>query len=155
MERGAQGYLLQGCSLTVLIESLLCVYAGIKAVAPLAASRIADRMQHRALSRRELDILQQLMLGLGNKAIAQRLTVSEGTVKSHVKSIFRKLDVSTRTEAAAIARRRGILLEESESLHSKLNDELQAPLAGVRSESRLAVVPVHSPPDDFGLRKFG
>jgi DNA-binding NarL/FixJ family response regulator len=153
-ERGAHGYLLQGCSLTELIEGLRCVHAGVKALAPLAASRIADGIQKPALSKRELDILQQLTLGLSNKAIAHRLTVTIETVKTHVKSFFSKLDASTRTEAAAIARRRGILPEESESPHSKLHDGIREPLADARFEPQLGLVSADSPPDDFELRKL-
>jgi DNA-binding NarL/FixJ family response regulator len=64
-----------------------------------------------------MDILRQLMLGLSNKAIAHKLGTSRETIKSHVKAIVRKLDASSRTEAAAITQRRGIVQEEPEPLH--------------------------------------
>ena len=80
------------------------------------AIRIADSMKQQALTRREEDILAHMMVGLSNKGIASKLALAVGTVKTHVKSILRKLDATSRTEAAAIAQRRGILQQESESL---------------------------------------
>jgi DNA-binding NarL/FixJ family response regulator len=112
LERGVRGYLLLGCSLQELIKSLRTVNAGNMALGPLAVSRVADRMKQPALTHREEDILRQLMLGLSNKGIARKLTVALGTVKTHVKAILRKLDVTSRTGAVVIAQRRGILREE-------------------------------------------
>jgi DNA-binding NarL/FixJ family response regulator len=114
LERGARGYLLLGCSLQHLIDGLRSVHAGGIALGPLVASRIADWMKQQALTRREADILRQMMLGLSNKGIAAKLTLAVGTVKTHVKSIFGKLDATSRTQAVAIAQRRGILREECE-----------------------------------------
>jgi DNA-binding NarL/FixJ family response regulator len=117
LERGVRGYLLLGCSLQELIDSLRTVDVGNMALGRLAVSRVADRMKQRALTHREEDILRQLMLGLSNKGIARNLTLALGTVKTHVKAILRKLDVTSRTAAVAIAQRRGILREESECLN--------------------------------------
>jgi DNA-binding CsgD family transcriptional regulator len=78
------------------------------------ASRIADRMKQQALTRREGDILRHMMLGMSNKAIASKLTLAVGTVKTHVKSVLEKLDASSRTQAVSIAQRRGILREDDE-----------------------------------------
>jgi DNA-binding NarL/FixJ family response regulator len=114
LERGVRGYLLLGCSLQELINSLRTVDVGNMALGPLAVSRVADRMKQRALTYREEDILRELMLGLSNKGIARKLTLAPGTVKTHVKAILRKLDVTSRTGAVAIAQRRGILREETE-----------------------------------------
>lgn len=114
LERGVRGYLLLGCSLQELVNSLRTVNSGNMALGPLVVSRVADRMKQRALTHREEDILRQLMLGLSNKGIARKLTLSPGTVKTHVKAILRKLDVTSRTGAVAIAQRRGILREETE-----------------------------------------
>ncbi len=88
----------------------------------LVAIRIADRMTQQALTRREEDILGQMMLGLTNKEIASRLGLGVETVKTHAKSIFAKLGAASRTAAAAIAQRRGILREQR-----------QEPLSGVRA----------------------
>jgi two-component system NarL family response regulator len=114
LEQGARGYLLLGCSLQELINALRSVNAGGLGLGPLVVSRMADWMKHQALTRREEDILRQLMLGLSNKGISRRLTLAVGTVKTHVKAILRKLDATNRTEAVAIAQRRGILREERE-----------------------------------------
>jgi len=114
LEEGARGYLLLGCSLQDLVDGLRSVHMGGIALGPLVASRIADRMKQQALTPREADILRYLMLGMSNKAIASKLTLAVGTVKTHVKSILEKLDATSRTQAASIAQRRGILGEEAE-----------------------------------------
>jgi DNA-binding NarL/FixJ family response regulator len=115
LQQGARGYLLLGGSLADLLDALRSVGAGGMAIGPLVASRVAEWMKHQALTRREGDILRQMMLGLSNKRIAIELSVAVGTVKTHVKSILGKLDAASRTEAVAIAQRRGILREERES----------------------------------------
>jgi DNA-binding NarL/FixJ family response regulator len=114
LEQGARGYLLLGCSLQEVIDGLRSVHGGGTALGPLVVSRVADWMKQQALTGREEDILRLMMLGLTNKAIARKLTLALGTVKTHVKSILYKLDAGSRTEAAAIAQRRGILREECE-----------------------------------------
>ena len=114
LEQGARGYLLLGCSLRELFDGLRSVRAGGLAIGPLVAARVAECMTQRALTRREEDILRQMMLGRSNKHIAIALNVAIGTVKTHVKSILDKLDATSRTQAAAIAQRRGILQEEHE-----------------------------------------
>src|SRR5258708_37880702 len=97
LERGERGYLLLGCSLKDLMDALRSVHVGGIALGPLVASRIADRMKQEALTRREGEILRQLVLGQSNKTIAAKLALSVGTVKTHVKSILRKLDATNRT----------------------------------------------------------
>jgi DNA-binding NarL/FixJ family response regulator len=114
LEQGARGYLFLGCSLKELFDGLRSVRAGGLAIGPLVASRVAEWMTHRTLTRREADILRQLMLGRSNKHIAIALNVAIGTVKTHVKSILGKLEATSRTQAAAIAQRRGIVQEERE-----------------------------------------
>jgi DNA-binding NarL/FixJ family response regulator len=109
LERGARGYLLIGISTHSLTESLRLVHAGGIALDPVVARRVSDRMTSEALTRREKEILAQLMLGLSNKQIALNLVLSEGTVKTHVKSILNKLEAVSRTQAVIIAQRRGIL----------------------------------------------
>ena len=116
LKQGACGYILLGCSLQELIDGLRSVHVGGMALGPRVASRIVDWMQQQALTRREAEVLRQMMLGLSNKAIATNLTMRVGTVKTHVRAIFDKLDATSRTEAVAIAQRRGILREECESL---------------------------------------
>jgi DNA-binding NarL/FixJ family response regulator len=114
LEQGVRGYVLLGGSLQSLIDALRSIRAGGVAVGPLVVSRMADWMKQRTLTRRQEEILRQLMLGFSNKIIAKKLALAIGTVKSHVKAILQKLDAKSRTEAAAIAQRRGILEEEWE-----------------------------------------
>ena len=116
LEHGVRGYLLLGCSLQELINALRSVNVGRLALGPLVVSRMADWMKQQALTQREEDTLRQMMLGLSNKGIARKLTLEVGTVKTHVKAILRKLNATSRTEAVAIAQRRGILREECECL---------------------------------------
>jgi len=120
LEQGARGYLLLGCSFQDVIDGLRSVHVGGTALGPLVVSRIADWMKQQALTGREKEILRQMMLGLSNKGIARNLTLALGTVKTHVKSILNKLEASSRTEAAAIAQRRGILREEIEVVPPEL-----------------------------------
>jgi DNA-binding NarL/FixJ family response regulator len=114
LQQGARGYLLQGGSLADLLGGLRSVSVGGMAIGPLVAGRVAEWMKQPALTPREGDILRQMMLGRSNKRIAIELNVAIGTVKTHVKSILDKLDAASRTEAVAIAQRRGILREERE-----------------------------------------
>jgi DNA-binding NarL/FixJ family response regulator len=114
LEQGARGYLLLGCSLQDLFDGLRAVCFGGTALAPLVAGRVGEWMKQRALTRREGDILRQMMLGRSNKRIAMELNVAIGTVKTHVKSVLDKLKATSRTEAVAIAQRRGILQDERE-----------------------------------------
>jgi len=121
LRQGACGYLLSGCSLQELIDGLRSVHIGGITLGALAVRRIGDWMKQPTLTRREADVLRQMMLGLSNKSIAAHLTVSEGTVKTHVKAIFNKLEALNRTEAVAIAQRRGILRDELDSLPPRVN----------------------------------
>ena len=114
LEQGVRGYVLLGGSLQNLFDALRSIHAGAVAVAPLVVTRLADRMKQRTLTPRQEEILRQLMLGFSDKIIAGKFSLAIGTVKTHVKAILRKLDARSRTEAAAIAQRRGILEEECE-----------------------------------------
>ena len=75
---------------------------------PLAA-KLAERVSGVELTQREVTVLRALASGQSNKAIARALFISETTVKAHVKSIFTKLNVLSRTEAIAVAVRRGMV----------------------------------------------
>ena len=119
LEQGVRGYLLFGCSARELVEGLRSMHVGGSAFAPVVASRVADRMKRKALTTREEDILRQLMLGSSNKRIALELALAVGTVKTHVKSIFRKLQAKSRSEAIAIAQRQGVLQEQLEWPHPR------------------------------------
>ncbi|MDB6100900.1 MAG: hypothetical protein JWO52_899 [Gammaproteobacteria bacterium] len=139
LEQGVRGYLLRGCGLDELIQGIRSVHNGGIALDPLVAGRVADCMRHEALTRREEDILGQIMLGLSNKRIASNLTVAVGTVKTHVKSVLRKLDAASRTEAMAIAQRRGILGGERKW---RLPAVQEPPRSGRRMSKRSSDVPI-------------
>jgi len=109
LESGARGYLLYGVGLSELFEGIRSVRRGGVALSPLAAARVANRFQGRTLTPREKAVLEQLTLGLSNKAIARKLALSVGTVKTHVKAILGKLDAHCRTAAVMTAQRRGLL----------------------------------------------
>lgn len=109
LDRGVRGYLTLGCGMAELRDALRTVSRGDTALGPLAATRVAESLRSRRLTSREAEVLRILMVGYGNKGIANLLAVSEGTVKTHVKSILSKLEAGSRTEAASIAQRRGIV----------------------------------------------
>lgn len=85
------------------------VAAGESLLPSGVASKLAESMAHPELSEREREVLQNIANGRSNKEIGQVLYISENTVKAHVKSILTKLDAMGRTEAIAIALRRGLV----------------------------------------------
>jgi DNA-binding NarL/FixJ family response regulator len=109
LKAGAAGYLLKSTLATSLIETIRLVHAGRRVVLPEVAAEIAEHAADPALTEREMEILREVTTGASNKRIAKRLSISEGTVKAHVKSILEKLRASHRTQAASIALRRGIM----------------------------------------------
>jgi len=109
MEQGARGYLVQGCGLTELVDAVRALNSGLRHIGALAARRLADSVSGQSLTDRENDVLRLLVEGHGNKTIARQLDIAMGTVKSHLKTIFQKLDANSRTEVAAVAERRGLL----------------------------------------------
>jgi DNA-binding NarL/FixJ family response regulator len=112
LEQGVRGYLLLGCGVADVATAIRTVHEGGRALAPLVASRIAERIRWEKLTPCELDILRLLSLGLRNKEIARATSRTTETVKTHIKAIFRKLEARSRTQAVMVARRRGILPEE-------------------------------------------
>jgi DNA-binding NarL/FixJ family response regulator len=109
LEQGARGYLLLGCGIDELVAGVRALRAGTRHIAGKAAQRLADSVTREALTGREQAVLRLVVEGIGNKAIANRLDIAIGTVKSHLKSIFQKLDAASRTEVATMAERRGLL----------------------------------------------
>ena len=109
IKAGAKGYLLKDTAREALMESIRRVHAGETCIPPALAAKLADRVSGEALSAREIEVLQRIAAGKSNKEIGAELFISEGTVKTHVKSIFSKLDVVSRTEAVATATRRGLI----------------------------------------------
>jgi len=106
---GAKGYLFKGANLLQIRDAVRKVAAGKSMLGAAVACKLAESMAHRELSEAELQVLRHLGHGKSNKQIGQHLYISENTVKIHVGSILKKLDATCRTEAVAIAVRRGLL----------------------------------------------
>ena len=109
IKAGAKGYLLKDTAREALMDSIRKVHSGETCIPPRLAAKLAERVSGEALSAREIEVLQRIAAGKSNKEIGAELFISEGTVKTHVKSIFSKLDVVSRTEAIATATRRGLI----------------------------------------------
>ena len=109
MAAGAQGYLLKGMPHNDLLDAIRRVRAGSQYLPPAVRDTIANRLPSSALSPRELQILELIVKGLSNKQIADRLGITEGTVKWHVNAILGRMNVSDRTQAAVAALNRGIV----------------------------------------------
>ncbi len=116
---GAHGYLIKDISVDALLQSLRLVVLGekvfpthlaallVNGMAGIAPMRISSTDGH-GLSEREVQILERLVLGEPNKMIANRLGITEATVKVHMKSLLRKIDASNRTQAAIWALKNGL-----------------------------------------------
>jgi DNA-binding NarL/FixJ family response regulator len=109
IQAGAKGYLLKDVPRDALMDCIRRVHAGETCVPVHLAMKLADRVSGETLSEREIDVLKLMALGKSNKEIGSALFISEGTVKSHVKGIFAKLNVMSRTGAVANATRRGLI----------------------------------------------
>ena len=109
LEAGAHGYLLKSMPPRELLDAVRQVHAGKKYIPPEVGSHLAEHMGEERLTAREVEVLSQIAGGNRNQDIAQRLFISEETVKGHVKHIMEKLGASDRTEAVAIGIRRGII----------------------------------------------
>ncbi len=109
LQAGASGYLLKDCGRQELVDCIRTVASGRKYLQAQASARLAERMTSHDLTARENDVLRGLAEGLSNKAIARRLGVAEGTVKTHMKGLLHKLAVSSRTQAVALALQRGLV----------------------------------------------
>lgn len=109
LRAGAAGYLLKSSLRKELIDTIRAVHGGRRYVPAEIASEIAIHTADEALSERELVVLQHVANGKANKEIARAMTLSEDTIKAHLKSIFVKLGVTDRTLAVTQAVRRGII----------------------------------------------
>jgi DNA-binding NarL/FixJ family response regulator len=109
LSAGAKGYVLKGTKREEILETVRKVYRGEPAISPDVAAKLATSLTRPELSEREVQVLQQMAAGKSNKEIGQVIYVSENTVKAHVKSILAKLDAMGRTEAIAIAIKRGLI----------------------------------------------
>ena len=109
LEAGATSYLLKDTLAEDLVRVIREVFAGGRPLPAPVAKRLADRMLHPDLTARELDVLRLIARGMRNKEIAAQLGISEETTQGHVKNILSKLGLHDRTEAVAVAVRRGIV----------------------------------------------
>ncbi len=111
LKAGARAYVLKDSTRAELLAAVRAVAAGQRSLSAAVAERLAERIAGSELTARELAVLRQIVGGRSNKQIASALAISEGTVKTHVKSILAKLGVEDRTEAAILALRRGLVVE--------------------------------------------
>jgi DNA-binding NarL/FixJ family response regulator len=109
LKAGARGYLLKGLLRKELLETIRAVYAGKKRIPPEIASQIAEFAADSTLTAREIEVLRLIAAGNANKIVADRLAITEETVKAHVKNILSKLGANDRTHAVTIAIKRGII----------------------------------------------
>jgi DNA-binding NarL/FixJ family response regulator len=109
LKNGAVGYLLKGMLRTDLIDTIRCVHAGQRRIPPQIAAEIAEHFTADTLSAREIEVLRNVAAGHSNKIVADRLFISQDTVKGHMKSVFAKLQANDRTHAVMIAMKRGFL----------------------------------------------
>lgn len=111
---GAKGYLLKGAPRAELFNAIRVVHTGGSLLQPVIASKLIDRLTHppgmtEPLTAREREVLALVAQGLANKEIAERLIITERTVKFHVSAIMGKLGAANRTEAVALARQQNLL----------------------------------------------
>ena len=106
---GAKGYLVKVADPQEIREAVRRVAKGEIFFPPEVGLKLAKSYASPRLSKREMDVLESLASGKGNREIGHALDIGEGTIKFHVKSILRKLDVVGRAEAVAVAARRGII----------------------------------------------
>jgi DNA-binding NarL/FixJ family response regulator len=109
LKAGARAYLSKADVHLELLEAIRAVHAGKKRIPPQVAAELADHAGEDALSAREIDVLRLIATGHSNKLIADRLSISDATAKTHVANILSKLNASDRTHAVTIAMRRGII----------------------------------------------
>ncbi|WP_022901430.1 response regulator [Humibacter albus] len=111
VEAGASGYLLKDAPPHELIAAVRAAAAGESALAPAIAGRLMERMRapHVSLSAREIEVLRLVGEGASNSEVAQRLHITDATVKSHLVHVFSKLGVASRTAAIVEARKLGVL----------------------------------------------
>ena len=109
LKAGARGYLLKGHVHRDLLETVRAVHAGHKRIPPEIAAEVANHLTDERLTEREIQILRLIATGNANKQIADQLSVTEATVKSHVVNILSKLGANDRAHAVTIGLMRGII----------------------------------------------
>lgn len=109
LKAGASGYLLKSMLRKDLLDTIRVVHAGRRRIPPEIATELADHIAEDTLTDREIEVLRRVANGNSNKIIGAQLTVSEATIKGHLKSILAKLGANDRTHAVTIAIRRGFI----------------------------------------------
>jgi DNA-binding NarL/FixJ family response regulator len=109
LEAGARAYILKSMPPKVLVEVIRQVHAGKRRIPPEIAANLAEHYSDEALTVREVEVLRHIAGGNRNRDIADKLFITEETVKVHIKHIMEKLGASDRTQAVAIGVRRGII----------------------------------------------
>ncbi len=109
LEAGARGYMLKSMPPKELVEAIRQVHAGKKRITPQLAAQLAEHLSDEDLTAREIEVLGQIAGGNRNRDIAEKLFITEETVKVHIKHIMEKLGASDRTQAVAIGVRRRII----------------------------------------------
>jgi DNA-binding NarL/FixJ family response regulator len=108
LKAGARAYVLKGHVVDELLDTIRAVHSGKKRIPPEVAAELADHATDDSLTEREIDVLRLIAAGNSNKQIADHLTISEATVKSHVGNILSKLSANDRAHAVTIGLKRGI-----------------------------------------------
>lgn len=109
LSHGAKGYILKDAPRPEILSAIRAVSEDRPYTSSTVAAKALQRMAKPSLTERELDVLELVAQGRSNKDIARRLSITEGTAKTHVKSILTKLDAISRTEAVAVAHKRGLI----------------------------------------------
>ncbi|QEE30314.1 response regulator transcription factor [Terriglobus albidus] len=109
LQAGAMGFILKSMLGTELIDTIRAAHQGRKRISDEIAHGMAEHLGSESLSTRELQVLQAVASGCSNKIVADRLSISEDTVKGHMKNVLAKLQANDRTHAVLIALKRGIL----------------------------------------------
>jgi two-component system, NarL family, response regulator len=109
LSQGAKGYLLKDAPRQEILSAIRAVSEDRGYTSSSVVEKALRRMARPSLTQRELDVLELVAQGRSNKDIARRLAITEGTAKTHVKAILTKLDAISRTEAVAVAHKRGMI----------------------------------------------
>jgi DNA-binding NarL/FixJ family response regulator len=109
LKAGAMSYLMKATLRRDLLDTIRAVHAGLRRLPAEVATELAHHAMDDRLTEREIDVLKQIAAGCANKTVADRLAISEETVKAHVRNILAKLGANDRTHAVTIALARGII----------------------------------------------
>jgi len=109
LKAGARAYVLKGIVRKDLLDTIRAVHAGKKHISPEVARQLADHVADDTLTAREIEVLRLISAGDANKLIADQLSITQDTVKSHVGKILSKLGANDRTHAVTIGLKRGII----------------------------------------------